>query len=387
MIQVQPNKKSNNNNTKFRREKEHSKFIKIIQTCSHNLPSALVWYFLSFSGLVFVYSKFFATKNHRNKTRAAVAVLSGLTAFPSKYKVNEVRMRLKLFFDGACKPNPGDGGYGFVIIEDQDVIYSDNGRLSTVSTSNTAEYMALIHGLRYVLRQFGESVELEIFGDSQLVIEQLKNERAVENPLLRTVYQVASSIIEKFQYVTLTHVPREQNVLADRLAYDGLERFKEDEFIVYYPSLVGTYVVKFGNNYVRCSNDFGTALMQPRHTIIAYNFFRAILQCDISDLSDPHPHTVCVGKVTYDIVGVVNKSVVCQVFPTDSGINGPFNTLDVKNAFVVRNFPVPIHVAVHQMVGNAGKSMMGSGDFAAGSFPEVYRSNPFWTANSVFLPY
>ena len=74
-----------------------------------------------------------------------------------------------LFFDGSsCKKG---GGIGIVIILPQAASFEFAFQTKPVTTNNQAEYEAILKGLQLLQEVKAESVE--IFGDSQLVINQL----------------------------------------------------------------------------------------------------------------------------------------------------------------------------------------------------------------------
>lgn len=74
---------------------------------------------------------------------------------------------LTIYTDGACFPNPGYGGWGFVCFKNGNIIHTDNGGFEE-TTNNRMELYALIKALHY----FKESKEPEciIYCDSQLVV-------------------------------------------------------------------------------------------------------------------------------------------------------------------------------------------------------------------------
>ncbi|PIN01713.1 Ribonuclease H [Handroanthus impetiginosus] len=77
--------------------------------------------------------------------------------------------------------------------------------LNELCFNNVAEFQALIIGLQ-MAQEMGIA-ELEVYGDSKLVINQLLN-----------VYEQASSLLRKFEDIVLRHVPRKENRLANALA-------------------------------------------------------------------------------------------------------------------------------------------------------------------------
>jgi ribonuclease HI len=65
------------------------------------------------------------------------------------------------YTDGACFPNPGRGGWGFVVYQDGREIYSDCGGES-VTTNNRMEFLGILSALKYLN---GETAT--IYTDSQ----------------------------------------------------------------------------------------------------------------------------------------------------------------------------------------------------------------------------
>ena len=72
---------------------------------------------------------------------------------------------IKIYTDGACRGNPGPGGWGVLILKDNEVIKLNGGKNDT--TNNQMELTAVIKALDF----FSESMELEIFTDSKYVMD------------------------------------------------------------------------------------------------------------------------------------------------------------------------------------------------------------------------
>ena len=67
-----------------------------------------------------------------------------------------------IYTDGACSGNPGLGGWGAVIVEENnDPIYLNGGEKNT--TNNRMELMAAIHGLKY----YNHEKNITLFTDSK----------------------------------------------------------------------------------------------------------------------------------------------------------------------------------------------------------------------------
>lgn len=82
-------------------------------------------------------------------------------------------------------------------------------------TNNQAEYHALIEGLRTV-REWRPD-RLEIYLDSNLVVEQVKGNYKIKEPELQRLHAEVRRLLADTVY-DIKHVAREQNRGADHLA-------------------------------------------------------------------------------------------------------------------------------------------------------------------------
>jgi ribonuclease HI len=124
-------------------------------------------------------------------------------------------------FDGGSRGNPGICGCGYVIYKDGEKLLTGNEVVSKYNTSNFAEYMALILGLR---KAIDESIrELYVEGDSMLVIKQVSNEWAVKSPNLIPLYKEVKELCNSFTNIKFEHVKRENNKTADALVNSALD--------------------------------------------------------------------------------------------------------------------------------------------------------------------
>ena len=79
-------------------------------------------------------------------------------------------MAINIYTDGACYGNPGIGGWGAVILlNDNQQINLNGGSLQT--TNNQMELRAAIEGLKY----FSKSTSLNIYTDSKYVKEGIES--------------------------------------------------------------------------------------------------------------------------------------------------------------------------------------------------------------------
>jgi ribonuclease HI len=126
-----------------------------------------------------------------------------------------------IHIDGASRGNPGEAGFGVHVASPEGAtvaeIYGYLGR----ATNNVAEYQALIHALRYALGRGAGRVR--IFSDSELVVRQMSGAYKVKHRDMIPLHREASSLLTRLQDATLSHVPRERNRDADRLANRALD--------------------------------------------------------------------------------------------------------------------------------------------------------------------
>ena len=130
----------------------------------------------------------------------------------------------KMYFDGACRGNPSNRlGLGFVIFQkNTTVLHEFKSAVDIESgTNNIAEYMALIEGLKYIVDEKIDYVD--IYGDSDLIIKQVLGVYKVKALHLKVYHDVVKDLLEKIPKVNFQHVPRNENSHADKLANEALD--------------------------------------------------------------------------------------------------------------------------------------------------------------------
>ncbi len=128
--------------------------------------------------------------------------------------------RLIIYTDGASSGNPGPAAIGAVIQDGQGRVISRISRRIGRATNNQAEYRAIITALEEAVH-LGAG-EVYIKSDSELVVKQLKGRYRVKKATLRPLYQEVVKLVGSLEAFTITHIPREQNREADRLAGKAL---------------------------------------------------------------------------------------------------------------------------------------------------------------------
>ncbi|XP_024179271.1 uncharacterized protein LOC112185255 [Rosa chinensis] len=119
-----------------------------------------------------------------------------------------------LFFDGSRTDTLA--GAGIVLENPTGDRFSYSFQLEFKCTNNQAEYEALIIGLEVLLEMGVRDVQIR--GDSQLVINQLQEKYRCLSWLLIPYLNRAIELLDQFDDVGLEYIPRERNFAANELA-------------------------------------------------------------------------------------------------------------------------------------------------------------------------
>lgn len=123
----------------------------------------------------------------------------------------------KAFVDGTCRPNPGQGAYGFIIYDATGKeLRRENGFVGEDVTSIIAEYTAVIRALE-AARAMGIG-KIAVFSDSQVTVKQLNGDSRVYEPRLKRLRRRTLTMRKRFEKVVFVYISREQNITADALA-------------------------------------------------------------------------------------------------------------------------------------------------------------------------
>jgi len=123
-------------------------------------------------------------------------------------------------FDGCSKGNPGLAGAGAVLFRDG--VEIDN-RMQALGkkTNNQAEYAGLLLGLQLAVDH--DVRRLEVRGDSQLIIKQMRGEYKVSSADLKPLYNLARELATNFDHIDFMHVYRKDNARADELSNEAIQ--------------------------------------------------------------------------------------------------------------------------------------------------------------------
>lgn len=160
--------------------------------------------------------------------------------------------KLVVYVDGAARGNndptiPNISGIAFAIFGDSQLLHKGAKYLGSeielpylrhedlskeperaLATNNTAEYVALIEALEYMLENGLNAKQIEILSDSRMVVTQINMISTTKAAHLIRLRDCAQQLLSEFENITLTHVSREHNALADSLVNELLDSYEQD---------------------------------------------------------------------------------------------------------------------------------------------------------------
>lgn len=133
-------------------------------------------------------------------------------------------MKVVVHVDGGSRGNPGPAAAAAVVSDPQGAVLIEAAERLGSTTSNVAEYHAVLLGLSRA-SELG-ATEVELINDSELVARQLTGAYRVKHEGLRPLHAQAIAALAQFEGWRVRTVRREHNDRADALvnaALDGRE--------------------------------------------------------------------------------------------------------------------------------------------------------------------
>ena len=143
---------------------------------------------------------------------------------------------IKIYTDGACKGNPGVGGWGALLIQNEQSIEIFDGELET--TNNRMELMAVIEALNHAASM---NDDVQIYTDSSYVQKGIQewihnwkkngwrssNKKPVKNQDLWQELDTLNSSLKVEWFWVKGHAGHPGNERADFLANEGVKKIQQ----------------------------------------------------------------------------------------------------------------------------------------------------------------
>ena len=131
-------------------------------------------------------------------------------------------MKLVVNVDGGARGNPGPAAIAAVVQDAEGHVLEERKEEIGRATNNVAEYRALLLGIERAAA-LGAG-ELELVGDSELIVRQVKGEYKVKDATMRELHAEVKRALAQFgESWSIRHVRRERNAEADRLVNEALD--------------------------------------------------------------------------------------------------------------------------------------------------------------------
>ena len=129
--------------------------------------------------------------------------------------------RVTVNVDGGARGNPGPAAIGIVLRDGSGTVLEEVGETIGEATNNVAEYKALLRGIE--LAADHDATELELIGDSELVVRQVEGRYKVKNAGMKKLHTEVKRALANFDSWSIAHVRRAENADADRLVNQALD--------------------------------------------------------------------------------------------------------------------------------------------------------------------
>jgi ribonuclease HI len=129
--------------------------------------------------------------------------------------------RLVVNVDGGARGNPGPAAIAAVLATPDGEILEERSETIGPATNNVAEYRALLLGIERA-RALGAS-EVDLIGDSELIVRQVRGQYRVKNVALRDLNARIREALDGLERWSIRHVRREENARADQLVNEALD--------------------------------------------------------------------------------------------------------------------------------------------------------------------
>lgn len=139
---------------------------------------------------------------------------------------------IRMYTDGGSRGNPGPSAVGIWI----ETFSKEYSSFLGEGTNNEAEYKALISGLKKLKEVLGKgktkNYKINCFLDSELVVKQLNHEYKLKEERIQKFFIEIWNLSLDFGEVTFSHVPREENKVADRLVNEALDAEEKQKKLI-----------------------------------------------------------------------------------------------------------------------------------------------------------
>ncbi len=141
--------------------------------------------------------------------------------------------KFTIYTDGSCLGNPGPGGWGVVILDQNEVEITTLSGQAEDTTNNRMEMTAIIKALEWIHRKSGiekeslHSIKIDIHSDSNLIIQTLNKgwKKKANTDLWSEIDKLRAWLDISWNWVKAHHT-NQYNNHADELAFNAAQKAK-----------------------------------------------------------------------------------------------------------------------------------------------------------------
>ncbi|MBN2168068.1 MAG: ribonuclease HI family protein [Actinobacteria bacterium] len=138
-----------------------------------------------------------------------------------------------IYSDGGSRGNPGPAGIGGQAMDGDGHVLAEVCEFLGETTNNVAEYQALIRILEESSRLGFKKISIQT--DSELVAFQITGVYKIKSKKLMPLVEKVKSVLEMYEEVKVTAIPREKNTVCDGLANIAIDMGLEGEIEPVFP--------------------------------------------------------------------------------------------------------------------------------------------------------
>ncbi|MCX6094576.1 MAG: ribonuclease HI family protein [Candidatus Bipolaricaulota bacterium] len=130
--------------------------------------------------------------------------------------------KLFVYLDGGARGEPGEAGIGIAMTDADGGVVEEISRLIGRSTTEVAEYRALIEGCRSALAYKPETVIF--FTDNQRLANHVNGVFETREPHIKRLVEIAVGLLNQFPQWRVNYIDAKVNVRAPRLVEQAFHR-------------------------------------------------------------------------------------------------------------------------------------------------------------------
>lgn len=165
---------------------------------------------------------FLNTNLHLNEASVSVLEITEDRVISNRISSRDTASAVAIYVDGASRGNPGPSGIGYRIVDVNGNIMEQGGKFIGFATSRVAEYYAMKNGIERAIELGIKSAHF--FSDSLMVVNQLNGIFTVKNQDIISIYNSIQKLLDDFDSISFTHIPRSENVVADQEANLAIDK-------------------------------------------------------------------------------------------------------------------------------------------------------------------